>query len=246
MSGHPLDRQAWSALTGRQTAFCIAEGRARRFHPEVGVFAAVEDGSEDSLAGLARLVRAHGDVALLEPGEAPPIPRVAVRSRDLGWQGVARAVPKPQPGRFDIAPLTEADAAQMLALATLTEPGPFFARTHTLGGFIGIKSEGRLVAMAGERMKPQGFTEISGVCTHPDYRGRGYGSALILQVAAIIQARGETPYLHAYASNTAAIALYETLGFGFRAEVVMAVPNLAGHPSGRSDLYRRGPGRRGL
>ena len=89
----------------------------------------------------------------------------------------------------------------MLALATLTRPGPFFARTHQLGAFIGVKQDGRLVAMAGERMQPTGFTEVSGVCTHPDPRGRGYAGGLMRQVAARILARGETPFLHAYADN---------------------------------------------
>lgn len=220
MTGHPLDRQAWSALTGRHRAFAVVEGRARRYRPDVGVFSAVEDRSDESLADLARLIHATGDVAVLEVEALPPIPGVAVKARDLGWQGTARAVPAPA-HRFDIAYLTEADAPEMLALATLTQPGPFFARTHTLGGFVGVKVDGLLVAMAGERMRPEGFTEISGVCTHPDHRGRGYGSGLIVQVAAHIQARGETPYLHAYASNTGAIALYEALGFAFRAEVVM-------------------------
>ncbi|MEI9963878.1 MAG: GNAT family N-acetyltransferase [Caulobacteraceae bacterium] len=104
----------------------------------------------------------------------------------------------------------------MLALATLTQPGPFFARTHQLGDFIGVKQEGRLVAMAGERMRPTGFTEVSGVCTHPDWRGRGYAAGLMRLVAARILARGETPFLHVYASNTGAIALYEALGFRLR------------------------------
>jgi predicted GNAT family acetyltransferase len=217
----PLDRQAWSALTGRHERFAVVQGRARRYRPDVGVFAAVEDGSDESLADLAALVRAHGDVAILEADELPAIPGVTVVSRDLGWQGVGVAVPPPRPAAFEVVPLGDADAAEMLALATLTQPGPFFENTHRLGGFIGVKEEGRLVAMAGERMKPQGFSEISGVCTHPDHRGRGYGTALILRVAERIQARGETPYLHAYAANTGAIALYESLGFSRRAEIVM-------------------------
>jgi predicted GNAT family acetyltransferase len=92
-------------------------------------------------------------------------------------------------------------------------PGPFVERTHELGRFIGVRHEGQLVAMAGERMKPEGFTEISGVCTHPDHRGRGYAAALMCEVARAIFARGETPFLHAFDDNTNAIALYERLGF---------------------------------
>ena len=117
--------------------------------------------------------------------------------------------------------LGDADAPEMLALATLTEPGPFFVKTHQLGRFVGIRQDGRLVAMAGERMQPDGFTEVSGVCTHPDHRGRGYAAALMGEVARGILARGDTPFLHAYASNQAAIALYERLGFQHRREILM-------------------------
>jgi predicted GNAT family acetyltransferase len=111
----------------------------------------------------------------------------------------------------------------MLALATLTRPGPFRARTHTLGRFIGIRDSGRLIAMAGERLKLDGFVEISAVCTHPDYRGRGYGGALMKMVGKRILSEGDTPFLHTYADNTVAIALYRRLGFEVRAEVIHAV-----------------------
>ncbi|HZW15484.1 MAG TPA: GNAT family N-acetyltransferase, partial [Brevundimonas sp.] len=120
-------------------------------------------------------------------------------------------------------PLGESDAAEMLALATLTVPGPFFEKTHRLGDFVGVKVDGRLIAMAGERMKPEGFTEVSGVCTHPDHRGRGYAGALMRVVTGRILERGEQAFLHAYAVNTAAIALYATLGFRVRAPVTYTV-----------------------
>jgi hypothetical protein len=120
-------------------------------------------------------------------------------------------------------PLGDEDAADMLDLATLTEPGPFFARTHELGDFIGIRDEGELVAMAGERMKLPGFTEVSGVCTRPGFRGRGYAAGLLSAVAARIVARGETPFLHAYADHKATIALYEKLGFSVRETVTYAL-----------------------
>ena len=109
----------------------------------------------------------------------------------------------------------------MLALATLTRPGPFKERTHQFGGFIGVKDGGRLIAMAGQRMQPVGFVEVSGVCTHPDHRGRGYAAALMRVVAGRIRGRGDTPFLHAYADNRGAIGLYETLGFRFRRELTM-------------------------
>jgi predicted GNAT family acetyltransferase len=139
------------------------------------------------------------------------------------WQMAAERLTSADAAEFEIVPLTEADAPQMLALATLTEPGPFFARTHQLGDFVGVKEGDRLMAMAGERMKPTGFTEVSGVCTQPEARGRGYAGALTRAVVENILARGEQPFLHVYAHNTGAIALYEALGFALRREMSMTV-----------------------
>jgi predicted GNAT family acetyltransferase len=96
-------------------------------------------------------------------------------------------------------------------------------KTHLLGPFIGVRREGRLVAMAGVRLNLDGFTEVSGVCTHPDHRGRGYAGALMRVVAERMLARGETPWLHAYASNSGAIALYESLGFRLHGTVTASI-----------------------
>lgn len=217
----PLDFPARSALHGRHAHFAIVAGGARRYDPELGVFAAIDAPTPEALSGLAALVAAQGDVAFLEAEAPPAVPGLRIVSQDVGVQMVGTNL---RPGRAPDVPirtLGEADAGEMLALATRTEPGPFFARTHQLGTFLGIKQDGRLVAMAGERMKPDGFTEISGVCTHPDARGRGYARALISAVAEAIRARGEMPFLHAYASNEGAIALYRSLGFVVRREVQM-------------------------
>jgi predicted GNAT family acetyltransferase len=112
--------------------------------------------------------------------------------------------------------LDDTDADEMRALADLTKPGPFAERTHELGEFFGVRRNGRLIAMTGERMKLSGFAEVSGVCTHPDHRGMGYAAALIARVAQAILYRGETPFLHAFADNQGAIKLYERLGFSTR------------------------------
>ena len=223
-----LERPVWSALTGRQSEIGVSQGRALRFAPQYGLFAALPDYSAASLADLAALVRDQGDVALVEPQGPPPIAGVAVKSQALCWQMVAeRPNPVGEPA-FAFGPLTDDDAPQMLELATMTAPGPFFERTHRLGRFVGVKQDGRLIAMAGERMRPEGFTEVSGVCTHPDHRGRGYAAGLMLEVAARIRARGEVPFLHSYAHNTGAIALYQALGFEFRRELVMTTLTAAG------------------
>jgi len=221
--GHPLDRPVWNALTTRQAALALGGARAVRFAPEYGIFAAAADDAPESLAALAALVPDVGGVVVVEAREPPDVPGTVVATRAMIWQMAAERLTPAGPVEFEIVPLTEADAPQMLALATLTEPGPFFARTHQLGDFIGVKEGDRLMAMAGERMKPTGFTEVSGVCTQPDGRGRGYAGALTRAVVARILARGEQPFLHAYAHNTGAIGLYEALGFSLRREMSMTV-----------------------
>ncbi len=219
---HPLDRPVWSALTSRQTKISQGNSRALRFAPHFGPFGAPADTALESLIALAALVPAESSLVLMEAEEIPAPPGTSVMQRAVCHQMTAERLTPGEPA-FLLEPLTEADGPEMLALATLTRPGPFAARTHQLGDFVGVKHEGRLVAMAGERMQPTGFTEVSGVCTHPDHRGHGYAGGLIRVVASRILARGETPFLHVYATNTGAIALYESLGFAFRRAVTVTV-----------------------
>jgi predicted GNAT family acetyltransferase len=117
-------------------------------------------------------------------------------------------------------PLTAADAQDMLALAELTRPGPFAARTVELGHFFGIRHDGRLVAMVGERMRVAGWTEVSGVSTHPDVRGRHLAERLVRRIVGGIVARGERPFLHVLATNRPALGLYRRLGFTRRRDFV--------------------------
>jgi predicted GNAT family acetyltransferase len=219
----PLARPVWSALRGRQTGLALAHGRARRFRPDVGLFASVDDETPEALADLGALIARHGQVGLVEPAAPPAVAGAEALSSALCWQMTARELrPAPAPDA-PILPLGDGDAAEMLELATLTRPGPFFANTHRLGGFVGIRLDGRLLAMAGERMKTEGASEVSGVCTHPDARGRGYASALMRAVAGRILARGETPFLHAYPDNNAAISLHRSLGFEPRRELTFTI-----------------------
>jgi predicted GNAT family acetyltransferase len=219
---HPLDCPAWSALTSRQASCATGSGDARRFREDIGPFAGAKDNSSASVAALAALVHQDDDMSLLEATPPAPPAGIALKMSAAGVQMVVRVITA-DGVRSPIEPLGDADSAEMIALATLTRPGPFRAKTHTLGRFVGIRDNGRLVAMAGERMQMPGFVEISAVCTHPDYRGRGYGAALMRAVGDRILSEGNTPFLHAYASNTGAIALYRKLGFDLRAEVTHAI-----------------------
>ncbi len=221
---HPLDRPVWNALNTRQSAIAVGDGLALRYDPRIGCFGAFAGTDPESVAALQRLNPQGGGLTLMERTDFVLPPDVPIASSDACHQMVLRQVqPHPSPKSFDAVPLTDADAADMLALATLTKPGPFFARTHRLGGFIGVRHVGRLIAMAGERIKPPGFAEVSGVCTHPDFRGRGLGGALIRVVATNILDRGETPFLHVYAYRKEALALYRSIGFEIRCTMTMTV-----------------------
>jgi predicted GNAT family acetyltransferase len=203
----------------------LSEGNslAKRFAPDVNLFAAACDDTPAALAALAALVKPEESVFLLQvPAILIPPGLVEVRAGN-GVQMVATRSMTVETTCSDIVMLGDEDAPEMLALAELTEPGPFLARTHTMGTFLGIRIGGRLVAMAGERMRFPGYTEVSGVCTHPEFRGRGFARRLSATVAAGIEARGDRPFLHAWKTNHSAISLYEGLGFKLRTEVNAAV-----------------------
>jgi predicted GNAT family acetyltransferase len=215
---HPLDRAAWSALTTRQKPLSLGDDRARRLEPGYGLFAAAADASPENLAVLAELVRTTGPAALFEADPPAALPGVRITPGDPITQMVCVDPVFVEPD-FEVLTLGDADALEMLELATLTKPGPFFERTHQLGGFIGTRVEGRLAAMSGERLKLTGHPEVSAVCVHPDFRGRGYAAALMGLVTRRIVERGETAFLHVYDHNTPAIALYERLGWRKRRAV---------------------------
>jgi GNAT superfamily N-acetyltransferase len=148
------------------------------------------------------------NVALIDPGERPPGWTVT-RTLDVTQMVLEREL-EPGPIFEELGP---DDVGAMLELVEATRPGPFGPDTIRLGRYLGVKDEGQLVAMAGERMRPAGWTEVSAVCTAPTHRGRGLARQLITAVATAIQARGDGVFLHVMSANTAAIGLYESMGF---------------------------------
>lgn len=220
---HPLDRPVWATLSGPHRHLAEGHGLARRYARDVNLFADALDNTPSSLAALAALVLPGQTIVLLQVAEITVPPGLRVVKQAPGLQMVATRDLQGEAAGDDLSILGNADAPDMLALARLTEPGPFLARTYAMGGFLGVRRGGRLLAMAGERFRPPGHVEISGVCTHPDARGQGLARRPSAAVAARIQARGEEPFLHAWHSNTAAISLYESLGFRLRTPVQVAI-----------------------
>ena len=214
---HPLDNPVYASLTGTQAGFALTRGRAARYQADVSPFAALPDEADaNDWADAARLIGPGEAAAFPALGAAPP------PDWELLWQGegvqlVATTLDaKPDE---EAVPLGPADVPDMLSLTERTKPGPFLFRTVELGGYLGIRREGELIAMAGERMRPPGWAEISAVCTDPAWRGHGLASRLTRAVAAGIIARGDAPFLHAIGTNVNAIRLYEELGFTFRRAV---------------------------
>lgn len=222
---HNLDRPFWHALNTRQAhlAQWNPARTAVRIDPGYGPFAGVAPGAEADLAGLLR--GADDEVWLVEP-EAVAAPGLLTKRTAPLVQMVAEA--GGMAGDLaDIVLLDERHAEQMAALASATQPGPWGPKTHLYGQFYGIFDGDRLVAMAGERARPgDGWAEVSGVCTDPAYRGRRYAARLMGRVLAGLGARGDRAYLHSWAGNATAIALYEQLGFRIRREMVASVLSL--------------------
>ncbi len=221
---HALDDPAWGSLVGTHAALALRSGRAARYPAEVAPFAGVAAFDDGAWRDLAQLVPVGDAVALFE--------RDGMRV-DSHWERLQRIEvsqmmceqPVTPPDR-ELTPLSTADVPEMLALVELTHPGPFGPRTLELGRYLGFRDEGRLIAMGGERLRPAGHAEVSGICTAPEARGRGLAEAVVRALASQMQARGELPFLHVQvgsASEKTATALYARLGFRERRRHSLAV-----------------------
>jgi len=222
-----LDNPIWNSLVGRHAHLAVGaqagQGLARRYPAGVGPLSALQEPTSEAYSDLAAIVP-EGDVAVLFLDASPEVP--------AGWQllrggtliqMVCPSAPDELPAAEAIVPMGPADFPEMAALAALTEPGPFRDQTASLGGFVGIRVDGRLAAMAGQRLAPAGFAEVSAVCTHSDFRGRGYAQALVAAVARNIYTEGRMPFLTSFEANTGAIRVYQQVGFVLRRTFELAV-----------------------
>lgn len=225
---HPLDNAVWAALTGPHAHLAERVGLAARYPADVYAFAALADPADPAAWADLRTLAGPGATVRIKPVSRVPDGWTAV-GRGEGVQLVAtealRTAPAPE-----AEPLGPADVPEILDLVARTRPGPFLKRTVELGAYLGIRHRGRLIAVAGERLRLPGWTEISAVCTDPGHRGRGLATRLVRAVADGVRERGDTPFLHAAADNAPAIRLYESLGFALRRRSVIISVRTPGTP----------------
>jgi ribosomal protein S18 acetylase RimI-like enzyme len=215
---HSLDNPIWHALSTLHARFAEGDNLAKRYPIAVTSLAAMSEPTEEAFESLAKALQSESAGLFLDQPPAIPADWKTIHSCPL----VQMVFEKHEIARGDDSTeklaeeLIPADTPEMVALAKLTKPGPFGARTRELGEYLGIREGIRLAAMAGERLHLPGYTEVSAVCTHPDFQGRGYARALITILLGKIVQRGETPFLHVREENISAIRLYEKMGFHTR------------------------------
>lgn len=224
---HLLDRPIWTSLLSRHAQLAEGGQLAKRYPADMSAFAATGDETAESIAALGGLAGPGGTLLLVQK-DTPVLPAGFAAEVQATLVQMVADGPVTFADEERIRPLGPADAADMLELAQLTKPGPFSLRAQDFGPFWGIRENGRLIAMAGQRMGQDGFRELSGVCTHPDAQGRGLGRLMSLYGARRIQEAGDIAYLHAYTTNTPAIRLYELIGFKLRETMNMAIIRMEG------------------
>jgi ribosomal protein S18 acetylase RimI-like enzyme len=210
-----LDNPVWQALSTTHESFAEGDDLVKRYPGAVSPLAGLREHSEKALASLGKIIAPGGVVALVSATPvAPPASGTVLRQVEIG-QMIATD-PLPVVADHKMERLDASRVPEMLALTELTKPGPFGTRTHELGTYLGIRSNGKLVAMAGTRLRLTGFSEISAVCTHPDFRARGFARSLVSALMLEMRERNEIPFLHVRMDNADAVHVYERLGFRLR------------------------------
>jgi ribosomal protein S18 acetylase RimI-like enzyme len=218
-----LDHPIWSALAGVQKELALGDRLARRYPASISPLAAMSEATPKAFESLTVLIERDGPVALFTVEKTTPPPNLETQLESTGYQMIATAGEMLVPEGAEPIRLGAIDVPDMLRLVELTKPGPFCPRTHELGDYIGIRDDGKLIAMAGERMRFQGYVEISAVCVHPEHRGKGYARILMTKLMRKLIRSGTVPILHVFADNSSAIALYQQLGFVTRKRLHVTV-----------------------
>lgn len=207
-----LDNPAWWALNGVHQSFAIGTKHVKRYQRGILPFAAYNLEAKESITVLDEFLEA-GEVFFLI-GELPPLPAHWTLLKELPCaQMINQATVAPPEGEVSIVRLTEAHSNEMYNLIQKVQPGYYEHNTHRLGSYYGIWQQDKLVAVAGERMRLEELTEISAICTDPDYTGRKYAQHLIAHLCNTNLTQGNIPFLHVLETNQRAIGLYEYMGF---------------------------------
>lgn len=219
---HILDNMIWHAITTGNRHIATVEGEVGCYKKEIAPFVAMQHHTTDNLVKLYEFLPAERRVAIsyFDRPQFEEKKWEGIRQMDccqMVYEYPVESFTTPQSSQ--IVPLTDAHIPQMLELTALTKPGPFFERTIEFGNYFGIFINDRLAAMTGQRMHPVPYMEVSAVCTHPDFRGKGYARELMLHVMKIILDNSFTPFLHVLANNSGAIQLYESIGFRVRKKI---------------------------
>lgn len=214
---HPLDNPIWNALNTGSVRFSHGNENCRFIDPRMGFFAGLPSYEVEDIQRLYTSCTSGQRVILFTPGHLQLNDHWLVLNDHELLQMVCENDSKPEISSIPIVKLGEKDIPAMLELTALTKPGPFLSRTIDFGGYFGVFEGEKLISMAGKRLSPDPFVEISAVCTHPDFLGKGLSAKVIQRVKKEIREDGKTPFLHVYPENTAAIKVYSKLGFKERA-----------------------------
>jgi ribosomal protein S18 acetylase RimI-like enzyme len=224
---HVLDNPAFNALNTGNKALSKGNEQAKYFPGEISPFSGLAKNTPENFKTLYDVAPINSVFGFITPNEIMmPTPWDILQRMDV-LQMVCETPARQVEANEQIVPLGDEHIPAMLDLTKLTNPGPFAQRTIDFGHYCGVFDGDKLVSMAGQRLNPTPYAEISAVCTHPDYLGRGYSALLILNQVHRVKAAGEIPFLHVLSSNTRAINLYQSLGFLTRKEVYIYIINLS-------------------